>query len=96
MTQADIEWWKEKRKAGRARYVFRDGIMRRGTWVGFWILLFCFVVLLVWGEVSLTSILMLPVWWALLSVFFGWPMGLALWETYEKNYRNQTGDDHAV
>jgi predicted permease len=96
MTQADIEWWKEKRKAGRARYVFWDGIVRLGTRVGFWISCFSFVIALVCGQVSLTSILMLPVSWAILSVCFGWLIGLALWETYEKNYRNQTGDDHVV
>jgi hypothetical protein len=96
MTQVDIEWWKEKRKAGRARYVFWDGIVRLGTRVGFWISCCGFVVSLVCGEVSLTSILMLPVSWAILSVCFGWLIGLALWETYEKNYRNQTGDDHVA
>ena len=94
MTQADIEWWKEKRKAGRARYVFWDGIVRIGTRVGFWISCVSFVIGLVYGQVSLTSILMLPVSWAILSVCFGWLIGLALWETYEKNYRNQAGDDH--
>jgi hypothetical protein len=98
MTQADIEWWREKRKAGRARYVFWDGILRLGTRVGFWVscagFVVAFVVALVCGEVSLTYILMLPVSWAISSVCFGWLIGLVLWETYEKDYRNQTGDTH--
>jgi len=91
MTRTDIDWWKEKRSAGRARYVIRDGIVRVGARVGFWISCCGFVIALACGEVSWTYILMLPVSWAILSVCFGGLIGLVLWETYEKNYRNQMG-----
>ena len=87
MVQTDMEWWEHIRARGRGWFVFREGILRHGTQVGFWLTLFAMFVSIING--NFPSILGLVIAWVMLAVGFGSLIGVVLWNQHEKDYQKQ-------
>ena len=90
MTQKDKIWWEQMRVRGRGWYILREGILRHGVRVGFWLTLLGMIGWLFGGVAP--SIIGLALGWALTTVCFGALIGVALWNQHEKNYQKMIGD----
>jgi hypothetical protein len=92
MTQADDAWWEQMRAKGRGYFVFREGILRNGSRVGFSLVFLGG--LTSWCLGGCPSILGLLITWASLTACFGTLIGFVLWKQHERNYHQQRGFDH--
>jgi len=91
MTQSEKQSWEQVRARGRERFVLCEGILRRGLPLG--------VVVTVVGCFAHST--PRPIWevameFALLTLAYGFCVGIFDWESQERDYRKPAEDDHVA
>jgi ABC-type polysaccharide/polyol phosphate export permease len=82
MTEADRNWWEQMRARGRGSFIFREGILRYGTRVGFSLVMLLGLFIAFFTRDSI-HIFQLALAWLFSSVFFGSLIGFVLWTQHE-------------
>ena len=87
MTRQDRTWWEQMRAKGRASFILHEGILRYGTQVGFAIIIWEVLFILIFTRNPI-RLLQLALVWLVVAIVFGAFIGFVLWKQHEKDYHN--------